>query len=421
VGNFGIAILIVATILKLIFSPFANSSYRAMSKIKLLQPQIDAIRQKFPEDKAQENKEIMQLYKRENVSAPSGCLPILVQWFIFFMVYKALVVPLEIRHAPFGWINDLTAPDPTNIFNLFGLIPFDPVLYFDFLHLGAWPVITGVTLWLLQRRISPALYGPKLQQGYRFLPFLVPFLLKGLPAGWVMFLAWYNLLSIVHQWLLMGKISVVGNISEYSADVLPHGKTQPIIFLANLAPVTQGIMLFVLLFSRPSKSSLGVAVPDAKATTAKSRRSWFPIFPHKTAKQVITGANAKSNVPEDHAEAIERYREAAEQGDAEAQSILGLMYFTGRGVLQDYVEAHMWLNLAASRFSTAEIRNLDQAIRDRDHVAAKMTPAQIAEAQRLAREWKPKPGTTANVADTVSGSERVSFDKIMKGTGQSQD
>jgi TPR repeat protein len=95
-------------------------------------------------------------------------------------------------------------------------------------------------------------------------------------------------------------------------------------------------------------------------------------------------------MPEDHAEAIERYRKAAEQGDAQAQSILGLMYFTGRGVLQDYVEAHMWLNLAASRFSTAEIRNRDQAIRDRDHVAAKMTPAQIAEAQKLAREWRPK-------------------------------
>ena len=93
------------------------------------------------------------------------------------------------------------------------------------------------------------------------------------------------------------------------------------------------------------------------------------------------------------------------------------MYFTGRGVLQDYVEAHMWLNLAASRFSPAEIRNRDQAIRDRDYVAAKMTPAQIAEAQKLAREWKPKLGTIANAADTVSGSERVSFDKIMKGTG----
>ena len=139
---------------------------------------------------------------------------------------------------------------------------------------------------------------------------------------------------------------------------------------------------------------------------------------------MITGANAKSNVPEDHAEAVERYREAAEQGDAEAQSILGLMYFTGRGVLQDYVEAHMWLNLAASRFSAAETRNRDQAIRDRDHVAAKMTPAQVAEAQKLAREWKPKPGATANAADTPwaaqedSGSERVSFDKIMRGTGQ---
>ena len=394
VGNFGIAILIVATIFKLIFSPFANSSYRAMSKMKLLEPQVEAIRQKFPDDKESQSKEIIDLYKRENVSAPSGCLPIVVQWFIFFMVYKALVVPVEMRHAPFGWVNDLSAPDPTNIFNLFGLIPFDPSLYFSFLNLGAWPVITGVTVWLLQRRISPALFGPVQRQVFGWMPFLIPFFIARFPAGWIMFLAWYNFLSIIHQWLLRGKIGVVGNISEYSARILPWGKIQPIVFLMMLAPITQNVYVLLFFWRRSKSPLLDVTVPNTKATTAKNRPSWswVPVIPRKAAGPANAGANVKSSMSDDDADAIQRYRKAAEQGDAQAQSILGLMYFTGRGVLQDYVEAHMWLNLAASRFSTADIRNRDQAIRDRDHVAAKMTPARIAEAQKLAREWKPKPG-----------------------------
>src|SRR4030081_2878367 len=159
VGNFGVAILIVTVCIKGLFFPLANKSYASMAKMKAVQPQMQALRERFPDDKAKQQQELMELYKREKINPVAGCLPIVVQIPVFFSLYKVLFVTIDMRHSPFfGWIMDLSAPDPTNIFNLFGLIPVDPTILpmiGPFLHLGIWPLIMGVTMWV-QMKLNPA-------------------------------------------------------------------------------------------------------------------------------------------------------------------------------------------------------------------------------------------------------------------------
>ena len=253
VGNVAVAILILAAIIKLIFAPFANQSYRAMIKMQHLQPQIAAIRERA-DDRGQADKEVVELYKRENVTAPSGCLPFMVQFLIFFGLFKILSVSIEM-HAPFfGWIGDLAEPDPTNLFNLFGLVRFDPLgvpLFGQYLHIGAWPVILGLTLWQLQRNISPIKLGSFRQMVYANLPIIAVFSANGMAAGAVIYLAFYNCLSIFHQWLLVEKNEgATGDISECSAEILPYGKIQPIVFLMMLAPILQSVFMFLIFWRR---------------------------------------------------------------------------------------------------------------------------------------------------------------------------
>src|SRR5690606_35998113 len=145
-GNFGLAILLVTVIIKLFFFPLANKSYRAMSQMKALQPKMTEVREKYGDDKQRMQQELMAMYKREKVNPVSGCLPIVLQIPVFFALYKVLFISIEMRHAPFfGWVDDLSAPDPTNLFELFGLIPWDTQ---SFLAIGAWPLIMGVTMFL---------------------------------------------------------------------------------------------------------------------------------------------------------------------------------------------------------------------------------------------------------------------------------
>jgi YidC/Oxa1 family membrane protein insertase len=233
-----------------------RQSYRSMIKMQRLQPQVAALREGMPE-KDQADKEIVELYKRENVTAPSGCLPIFIQALLFFSFYKMLFVTIE-AHAPFfGWVHDLVAPDPANVFNLFGLIPFEPTslpVIGSFLHIGAWPIILGLTIWQLQRKISPVLLGSFQRNVYDFLPILVAYFSANRMAAIVICLAFYNVLSIIHQLILMKTMKgAVGNINKYSAEVLPYGKIQPIVFLMMLAPVLQNFF-FVLIFWRRSKT-----------------------------------------------------------------------------------------------------------------------------------------------------------------------
>ena len=176
-----------------------------MSKMKKLTPQMTKLRERFSEDKMKLNQEMMALYKKEKVNPASGCLPILVQIPVFFALYKVLFVTIEMRHAPFfGWIQDLSAPDPTSIFNLFGLLPFTPP---DFLMIGVWPLIMVLTMWL-QQKLNPQPTDPVQAKVFMFLPIIFTFLLATFPAGLVVYWAWNNALSIVQQWFIMRRMGI---------------------------------------------------------------------------------------------------------------------------------------------------------------------------------------------------------------------
>ena len=202
IGNFGLAIMALTVIIKLIFFPLANKSYRAMSKMKKLQPEMQKLREKYGDDKEKMNKETMALYKRVGANPMAGCLPILIQIPVFFSLYKVLYVTIEMRHAPFyGWIHDLSAPDPTTFVNLFGLIPFAPP-EISFLHIGAWPLIMGVTMFL-QQKLNPQPPDPMQAKMFMILPFVFTFMLSQFAAGLVIYWSWNNLLSIAQQWVIM--------------------------------------------------------------------------------------------------------------------------------------------------------------------------------------------------------------------------
>ncbi len=202
-GNFGIAIMIFTVFAKAVFFPLANKSYKSMSKMKLLGPKMTEIRERLKEDPAKMQGEIMTLYKSEKVNPASGCLPMVVQIPVFFSLYKVIFVTIEMRHAPFfGWIRDLSAVDPTNVFNLFGLLPFDPTVYSPMLHLGVWPLIMGVTMFL-QQKLNPPPPDPVQARLFQFMPIIFTFMLARFPAGLVIYWSWNNLLTIGQQWMIM--------------------------------------------------------------------------------------------------------------------------------------------------------------------------------------------------------------------------
>ncbi len=206
-GNFGIAILIVTVLVKLLFFPLANKSYASMAKMKAVQPEMAMIKERYANDKMKQQQAMMELYKKEQINPIAGCLPIAIQIPVFFSLYKVLFVTIEMRHAPFyGWIHDLSAPDPTNIFSLFGLIP-DPTalpLFGSFLHLGIWPAIMGVTMWV-QMKLNPAPPDPTQQMIFNWMPLIFTFMLANFPAGLVIYWAWNNTLSVLQQSVIMHK------------------------------------------------------------------------------------------------------------------------------------------------------------------------------------------------------------------------
>jgi YidC/Oxa1 family membrane protein insertase len=206
VGNFGISILIVTVLVKFLFFPLANKSYASMAKMKAVQPQMAMIKERYGNDRAKQQQAMMELYKKEQINPVAGCLPIVIQIPVFFSLYKVLFITIEMRHAPFyGWIHDLSAPDPTNIFNLFGLLPFDPSalpLTGGFLALGAWPAIMGVTMWV-QMKLNPAPPDPTQQIIFNWMPLIFTFMLAKFPAGLVIYWAWNNTLSVIQQSVIM--------------------------------------------------------------------------------------------------------------------------------------------------------------------------------------------------------------------------
>ncbi len=205
IGNFGVAILLLTVMIKIAFFPLANKSYKAMSQMRKLQPEMVKLRERFGDDKARLNQEMMALYKREKVNPTSGCLPMLIQIPVFFALYKVLFVTIEMRHAPFfGWIQDLSAPDPTTIFNLFGLIPWQPP---ELLMIGAWPLVMGITMFL-QQKLNPQPPDPLQAKIFMLLPVVFTIMLARFPAGLVIYWTWNNILSIIQQWVIMRKMGV---------------------------------------------------------------------------------------------------------------------------------------------------------------------------------------------------------------------
>ncbi|WP_338016741.1 membrane protein insertase YidC [Oleomonas cavernae] len=199
IGNFGVAIMILTLIIKGLFYPLQSKSYRAMNKMKDVQPEMAKLRERFGDDKPRMQQELMALYKREKINPLAGCLPILIQIPVFFALYKVLNVSIEMRHAPFfGWIQDLAAPDPTHVLNLFGLIPWDPP---SFLALGAWPLAMGISMFL-QQKMNPAPPDPVQQRVFMMMPIIFTFFLANFAAGLVIYWTWNNLLSIGQQWLI---------------------------------------------------------------------------------------------------------------------------------------------------------------------------------------------------------------------------
>jgi len=199
-GNFGLAILATTVAVKLVFFPLANKSYKSMANMKMVQPKLLEIREKYADDKMKQQQAMMELYKTEKINPIAGCWPVLLQIPVFFALYKVLYVTIEMRHAPFfGWIQDLAAPDPTSIFNLFGLLPF---MVPQYLHIGVWPLIMGVTMFL-QMRMNPTPPDPTQAMIFNWMPVIFTFMLASFPAGLVIYWAWNNTLSIIQQGVIM--------------------------------------------------------------------------------------------------------------------------------------------------------------------------------------------------------------------------
>lgn len=207
-GNFGVAVLAFTIIVKLAFFPLANKSYRSMAKMRLLAPKLQTLRERFGDDRQKLNQEMMALYKAEQVNPAAGCLPVLLQIPVFFALYKVLFVTIEMRHAPFfGWIADLSAPDPTSLFNLFGLLPYSVSFLPPFLQLGIWPILMGISMFL-QMRLNPAPPDPIQAKVFQYMPIFFTFLLATFPAGLVIYWTWNNLLSMAQQWYIMRRVAL---------------------------------------------------------------------------------------------------------------------------------------------------------------------------------------------------------------------
>ena len=207
-GNFGIAIVLITIAIRLLFFPLANYSFRSMAKMKALQPEMIRLKEVHKEDKMKLQQEMMALYKKEKVNPASGCLPVLIQIPFFFAIYKMLFISLEMRHQPFfGWIKDLSAQDPTSLFNAFGLIPWSPP---SFLIIGVWPILMGLSMWV-QQKLNPAPADPIQAKIFAFFPIFLTIILASFPSGLVVYWTVNNILTIAQQWVIMKKTKIKTN------------------------------------------------------------------------------------------------------------------------------------------------------------------------------------------------------------------
>jgi len=237
VGNFGVAILILTVAVRVIFFPLANKSYESMTKMKKVQPLVEEMRKKYKDDPARQQQEMMALYQREKVNPLAGCLPLLLQIPVFYSLYKVLSVTIEMRHAHFfGWIDDLSAPDPTNIWNLFGLLPWDPAsvpllgsfigntpLHHGFLALGVLPLLYGITMWLTTSMNPPA-PDPMQQKIFQLMPIMFTFIMAPFAVGLLIYWTWSNVLTSIQQYVIMRRFKVDNPIDQLIARLSGKGK-----------------------------------------------------------------------------------------------------------------------------------------------------------------------------------------------------
>jgi YidC/Oxa1 family membrane protein insertase len=215
IGNFGIAILMLTVVVKILFFPLANTSFKSMSRMKKAQPHMEEIKKQHKEDPQRMQQEMMALYKREKVNPLTGCLPMLIQIPVFFSLYKVLYVTIEMRQAPFyGWIHDLSAPDPTSILNLFGLLPYHiPAFLPAYLSIGIWPILMGITQFI-QTKLNPAPTDPVQAKMFTFMPLIFTFMFATFPAGLVIYYTWNNLLTVTQQYVIMRREGVKVHLFE---------------------------------------------------------------------------------------------------------------------------------------------------------------------------------------------------------------
>ena len=204
-GNYGLAIIAVTVCIRLAFFPLANFSFKSMGKMKLLAPEMARLKEIHKDDKMKLQQAMMALYKKEKVNPMSGCLPILVQIPVFFALYKVLFVTIEMRHMPFyGWIHDLSDRDPTSLFNVFGLLPWDPP---SFLLIGAWPIIMGITMFI-QQKLNPTPPDPIQAKIFMFFPVFLTVILAPFPAGLVIYWSFNNIFTMIQQYIVQRKMTI---------------------------------------------------------------------------------------------------------------------------------------------------------------------------------------------------------------------
>lgn len=226
IGSFAIALLLFTLLVRIAVFPLANKSFRSFARMRKIQPKMLEVREKYGDDRAKLQQAIFELYKKEKVNPMAGCLPLLIQIPIFFALYKTLYITLEMRHAPFwGWIDDMSAPDPLSVFTLFGLIDWNPP---QLLNIGLWPIIMGLTLWV-QQRLNPPAQDPIQAKVLGFMPIIITGLMAHFPAGLVIYWSWSNVLSIIQQYILMKKEGVEVHLFTKSSedkkmeDAVAHG------------------------------------------------------------------------------------------------------------------------------------------------------------------------------------------------------
>jgi YidC/Oxa1 family membrane protein insertase len=258
VHNFGVTILILTVLVRLAFFPLASKQYASMAKMKKLQPQIEALRERYKDDKAKLQQAQMDLYREAKVNPVAGCVPVLLQLPVFFALYKVLFITIDMRHAPFfGWIKDLSAPDPTSLFNLFGLLPYQVP---EFLHIGVWPLLMGITMWL-QMQLNPQQADPVQQQIFSWMPVIFTFMLAAFPAGLVIYWAWSNTLSLTQQYYIMkrqgAEIHLVANLKSKLGTLTSTGELLGSVVKQRL----------------PRKSGESTSGTDGKPTAKDKRRT----------------------------------------------------------------------------------------------------------------------------------------------------